>query len=384
MKGHLRRRGERSWAIVLDLGPDPVTGRRRQKWHTVQGTKRDAQRRLTELLKELQDGAYVEPSSETLGAYLARWLRDYAKPSLRQTTYESYESVARIHIVPAIGHLRLDRLKPTHLQQLYASRLAGGRADGREGGLSPRTVRYMHAIIREALKHAVKWGLLARNVADAVDPPRMARQELQAWSPADAQRFLAATQDDRLYPLYLMAITTGMRRGELLGLRWQDVDLDAGTLTIRHTLVHTNAGLVSQEPKTDRSRRSMPIPQAAVEALRRHRITQGQERWFAGDAYRQTDLVFTNPAGGPIEPRNLSRQFAARIRRAGVPRIRLHDLRHTHATGLLARGVHPKIVAERLGHSQIRVTMDTYSHVLPTMQREAADQAEAAFVPRRK
>lgn len=227
MKGHLVHRGKdpKTWSLVIELGRDPQTGKRRQKWISFKGTKREAQAALTDLLKELNEGTFVEPSKETVGQYLDRWLRDYAKPSLRQTTYESYESVIRVHVTPAIGHIPLAKLKPVHLQQLYAARLADGRADGRPGGLSATTVRYIHAVIKEALKHAVKWGLLARNVADAVDPPRISRREQQAWSPEEAQRFLAAVREDRLYPLYLMAITTGMRRGELLGLRWQDVDL---------------------------------------------------------------------------------------------------------------------------------------------------------------
>lgn len=381
MKGHIRRRGERSWAIVLDLGPDPETGKRRQKWHSVKGTKKQAEARLTDLLKELKDGAYIEPSKETVAEFFVRWKRDYATPNLRQTTYESYESLIDKHIVPALGHIRLDRLKTTHLQQLYAAKLKdGSRADGRPGGLSVTTVRYMHAIIREALTHAVKWGLVTRNVADAADPPPEIRTEAQVWSPEQTRVFLDSVREDRLYALYLLALTTGMRRGELLGLRWQDVDFDGAAIMVRQSLVHTREGLKIAEPKTPKSRRAVAISPLVVDALRRHRTRQTQERrWFAGEEYSETELVFTNPGGGPIQPRNLARQFERRTAAAGLPRIRLHDMRHTHVTMLLSRGLGHNVAGERVGHSRASTTLDVYGHVLPALSREAAQHAEDAI-----
>lgn len=292
----------------------------------------------------------------------------------------SYETIVRRHIVPALGKLPLQKLQPMHLQSLYSQKLQGGRADGKPGGLSPRTVRYIHSVIFEALKHAVKWQIVPRNVAEAVEPPRPARQEMQVLTEDQVRKFLATVQDDRFYAAYLLAITTGMRRGEILGLRWQDVDLKQGVVSINQILVRTSShGLVFQAPKTDRSRRTIAISPTVVQALRQQKKRQAEEKLIFGPDYTDTGLVFTMPEGHCVEPRNLTRQFELRLKKAGLPRVRFHDLRHTHATLLLQKEVHPKVVAERLGHSNINITLDTYSHVIPGMQREAARKIDEAL-----
>lgn len=371
VKGHVRRRGK-SWAVVIELERDPLTGKRRQKWYSVRGTKKDAERRLAELLHQVAIGEYVEPTKLTVGEFLQRWLRDYAQGAVRWTTLDSYRWLTEKHILPALGHIPLSHLKPLDLQQFYAQKLAGGRLDGR-GGLAPRSVQYMHGLLREALGSAVKWQLLARNPAEAVDPPRRERAEMQVLDVGDVQAFLEAARGTRYYALWVLDVTTGLRRGEMLGLRWQDIDLEAGTLAVRQTLVCVRGKvLIQPRAKTQASLRVVSLPEAAVEALRTHRAQQEDERRFARD-YQDNDLVFCTPEGRPVDPNNLAkRYFKPLLRQAGLPDIRIQDLRHTHATMLLGAGVNLKLVSDRLGHTTTRMTADIYSHVLPRMRDEVA------------
>lgn len=372
MKGHIRRRGDRSWAIVIELDRDPLTGKRRQKWHTVNGTKRDAERRLAELLHQMATGEYIEPTKLTVGEFLRRWLQDYAQGAVRRTTLDSYRWLIEKHISPALGHIPLSHLKPLDLQRFYAQKSATGRLDGR-GGLAPRSVQYMHGLLREALGSAVKWEVLSRNPAESVDPPRRERREMQVLDIGDVQAFLEAARGTRYYALWVVAVTTGLRRGEMLGLRWQDIDMEAGTLAIRQTLVCLRGRMIIQpRAKTDRSLRTVSLPDAAMEALRAHKAQQDDERRFARD-YQDNGLVFCSPEGRPVDPNNLTkRYFKPLLQQAGLPDIRIQDLRHTHATMLLGAGVNLKLVSDRLGHTTTRMTADIYSHVLPRMRDEVA------------
>jgi integrase len=269
-------------------------------------------------------------------------------------------------VEPTLGRLALMKLDRRHLQSLYAAKL-------REG-LSPTTVRHLHTVIRRALADAVRWGLVTRNVADIVTAPRRARTEIRPLSLDQARAVLAAAEEDRLGALCVVALTSGMREGELLGLRWRDVDLGAGVVAVRSTLYRADGGLHLGEPKTARSRRSVHLTGEAVAALRRHRERQVAERLRLGPAWEDNDLVFASEVGRPVERQNmLRRSFHPLLRRAGVPRVRFHDLRHSTATLLLGMGVHPKIVSEILGHATVAITLDTYSHVTPAMHRGAAE-----------
>jgi integrase len=309
--------------------------------------------------------------------FVTRWLRDYAKPAVRETTYLSYAELLHNHVLPTLGAVALDELRPADLQELYALLLISGRADG-NGGLSPRTVRYIHSIVREALGHAVKWRLLRTNPALDADPPRQNHKPVSAWTPKDASAFLAALRGDRLYPLYLLALTTGMRRGELLGLRWQDVDLEYGHISIRQARVRVGGKAMDSETKTGRVR-LVAIGEAVCQALEAHRDRQRAEEAVHGHS---PGYVFTTSRGTPYSPRNVSRHFENCVPKLGLPRIRFHDLRHTLATMMLAAGQHPKVVAEMLGHSQVRITLETYTHVLPSIQRGAAEKAEELLLQR--
>jgi len=369
MKGHIRKRGKGSWAIILDLGQDNE-GKRRQKWHSVKGTKKDAERELTKLLHTLDSGSYIEPSKLTVSRYLKIWLSDYAAHQVTPKTLERYTGIINDHIGPAIGRHALGKLKPLHIQDLYSRALRDGRLDGK-GGLSPRTVLHMHRILHKALDQAMKWQMLTHNPSDAVQPPKPKHKEMAALDESQVAELLEHFRDSRLYLPVLIAVTTGLRRGEVLAIKWQNVDLGTSRLFVRASLEQTKEALRFKKPKTRKSERTVILPAFTVEALQAHRKAQAEYRLKLGPDYQDFDLVCPREDGSPWPPDSLSTLFAARIKKAPVPKIRLHDLRHTHATQLLKQGVHPKIVSERLGHSNISITLDTYSHVLPGMQEDA-------------
>jgi integrase len=381
MKGTIwKRQGKRgvAYTVRVDMGLDPVTGERRQRGETFR-TRKEAEARLAEWIAEIGRGTAVDGSKMTVGEYLDYWLTVYGKTNLRPTTYRSYEQLIRVHIRPALGSVPLQKLTPAQLQAFYSLKLTEGRQDGKAGGLAPRSVRYLHAIIREALHQAVKWQMVGRNVADATEPPRAVRPQVRAWDQDQVLRFLVVAEDEHYGPVWLLALMTGLRRGELLGLRWEDVDLGRGVLHVRRSLVELGSKLVIQEPKTRSGRRVVALGASCVTALKAHRAHQNEQRLSLGAAWRDDGLVFTTADGGAIAPRNLIRRFKELTTQAALPAIRFHDARHTHATLLLKQGQHAKIVSERLGHANIAITLDTYSHVLPNMQRDAADDLDAAL-----
>ena len=377
MKGHIRKRGKDSWSIVLDLGRD-ANGKRRQKWHTVRGTKRDAHRELARLLTEINTGCYVEPSRVRLSEYLERWLRDYAWPRVSPKTLERYTDICRKNIGPAIGGYELSKLKPLVIQSFYTEALTNGRKDGK-GGLSEQTVLHFHRVLHKALAQAVRWQLLARNPADAVDPPVASRREMQVLDDTGVAELLDVLSGTRLLMPTVMAVTTGMRRGEVLALRWLDVDLDKCVAIVARSLEQTRDGLRFKEPKTGRSSRSVALMAYTVEVLWRQKAELAAHRLALGGAYEDHGLVCARPDGRPWPPNTFSTAFAAAMRSSGLSVMRFHDLRHTHATLLLKQGVHPKVVSERLGHSKVGITLDTYSHVLPGMQEEAVSRLDTAL-----
>jgi integrase len=378
MRGSVFKRG-RSWTAQVFLGRDAVTGKKRyRQWGGVP-TRRAAEQALTHQLELLRMGDYADAGRTTVADFLDRWLESVGT-RVRPTTAASYRDMLEGHVVPRIGNVRLDQLKPMALSSLYTDLLAGGRRSG-TGGLSPRTVQYIHRIVSNALSDAVRWNLLAWNPASRVDAPRVEMKEMRTWSAADVRRFLAGVADDRLFALWLLLCTTGMRRGEALGLGWRDIDFAAGNVAVRRQLVEINYELRYSEPKTARGRRSVALDPYTVGALREHRDRQRKERADLG-AFDPAELVFTKLDGTPLQPQNVSQAFGNIIPRDGLPTIRLHDLRHTAASLMLAAGIHPKIVSERLGHAGIQITLDRYSHVTAGLQTEAANVlARAVFEP---
>ena len=326
-------------------------------------TRAQAAERLKEAQAAVVQGLPLPGERLTVAEFLARWLAA-VRPTVRETTYTGYEVEVRLHILPALGSIRLVRLSPADLQAFYADRLATG--------LSPRTVQLQHRILFMALQKAVRWSLVARNVAGLVDAPRVPRQAVRSFSVEQAKAFLGAIRGDRLEALYVVTLATGLRRGEVLALAWDDVDLEHGTLAVRHTLSKVAGGWRLLEPKTPGSRRVIKLPAFVVGALREHRVRQLEERLRLGATWLVTGFVFTTPVGTAIDGDNLLGAFQRLLERAGLPRQRFHDLRHSAATLMLALGVQPKVVAEMLGHSRVGVTLDIYSHVLPHLQDEAA------------
>jgi integrase len=374
MRGHIRQRSKGSWTIIVDAGRDPATGKRKQRWCTIRGAKRDAERTLREMLTALEKGTYVQPNRLTLGEWLIQWQEGYVAMNTTPRTQESYRSIIHRHLIPALGTVQLHQLRPQHLLDYYAKSLAMGRVD-RKGGLSARSVLYHHRILSEALGHAVKMDLLSRNVAKLVTPPRPARAKLAVLAADDVTRLLEAMSDSPYYVFYSTLLYTGLRRGELLALKWRNVDLDLACLRVEETGYKLGKGeYVIKEAKTPHSRRSVALSPSLALLLRRHRSDQEELLASLGARLSEEAFVFARPDGKPLDPSHVTRTFAKLVRQAGLPHIRLHDLRHTHATLMLAAGIHPKIVSERLGHASIGITLDTYSHVLPGLQEAAAER----------
>ncbi len=356
----------------MDLDRDPVTGKRQQKWYTVQGNRKTAERFLADLISDLERGTYIEPSDMNIAEYLEYWLQTYAKSSVSERTFIGYEANVRRHIIPYIGRRPLSDLKPVHVQELYSRLLASG--------LSPKTVHYIHTILHQALKHAVKWELIVRNVTEATEPPKVPRYKIQVLDAQQAARLLHDLRDARLYMPVLLALTTGMRRGEILGLTWPDIDFPHSTIHISRTTLGVKGGApVWGPPKTDDGRRTVALPAMTVEALQEHQRGQAILRHVHGADYQSHDLVICLENGRAWDLSNFSNEFRRTMDDLGFKGVRFHDLRHTHATLLLTAGTHPKIVSERLGHATVHMTLDTYSHVLPQMQKEAAGRIDDLF-----
>jgi integrase len=341
-----KRRSDGRWCAGINLGWK--NGKRHRKWFY--GATRDAvQRQLTTSLRAHHQGFNVAPERQTVAQFLQRWLTDCVAPSTRPRTLDSYSDTVRLHLIPTIGKVPLGKLTPQHVQAMMNAKLAD---------FSPRSVQYTHSVLSRALNRAVKWDLVPRNVCTLVSPPRVPRHQVEPLSPDDARRLLDAVKDTQHEALYSVAMALGLRKGEALGLRWQDVDLDAATLSVCHQL-QARRGKHLTEPKSDRSRRTLPLPEFAVKALRAHRARQLQARLIAGSRWQDTGHVFTTSIGTPMDGSRVSKHFRTALAKAGLPRKRFHDLRHTAASLLLVQGVHPRVVMETLGHSQIGVTMNT-------------------------
>lgn len=383
--------------VRVYLGRDSHTGTRDYHNHTVHGTKKDAQKYLNAKLREIDLGTYIEPTKMSVNEYLDQWLEAAARPRVREATHVWYRDLLKRHVRPSIGNARLSAVSSLDIQTIYAKM--------QQLGLSARTIRCVHVVLSSALKQAIKWRMLIHNPSDSVEIPRVSRREMTALSPEETSRFLSAAADDKWAVLFNLAVTTGMRPEEYLGLQWKDVDLQSGILTVQRvlkwrskkSLENATAGdsrdsassLAARveprvdswyftEPKTARSRRSIPFPASVVRALISHKAKQARHRLKAGSSYQDNDLVFATSEGTPLMRRNLDRRhFKPILTKANLKQsFRLYDLRHTCATLLLALNENPKVVSERLGHASISITLDTYSHVLPSMQKAASDKLE--------
>jgi len=371
MRGSISKRGD-SYRIKVSLGKDAVSGKYQAHYETLRGSKPEADKRLRELLYQLDKGTFVKPGKATVYEYLNAWLNDYVKPNLSPRTHELYSYICDKHLIPALGNVVLVDLKPQHLQRLYA--------DKQDSGLSNRTVQLIHVTIHKALKCAVKTGLLNRNVAEAVDAPKIQRHQMKVMSEADMQKFLEEAKKGPYYALFYTCLFTGMRRSELLALRWNDIDLILCQLSVTRSLQYVGkAGsekhITFKEPKTRKGKRLIALTPSNAIVLREHYEKENAQRLALGyPGLTGNDLVFSHYDGTPMLPNSFTHAWIKTTRRCGLNGVRLHDARHTHASLLLKQGVHPKIVQERLGHGSIQITLDTYSHVAPGLQQAAAEK----------
>ncbi|HZT64652.1 MAG TPA: site-specific integrase [Acidimicrobiales bacterium] len=371
-EGMIRKRDDGRWEARVDLGWIEGKRVRRSFYGT---TRAEVAEKLRKALELTHGQAPLPDAKIRVGQFLDRWLDEVIKPTRQRATWIGYEVNVRRHIKPTLGHVRLAQLTAAHVQELV-----NAKADQ---GLSPRTVQYIHATLRAALSVAVKWGLVVRNVAVPVNIATVDREPVRPFSATEAHQVLAAAADHRLSAFFTVAMALGLRPSEALGLTWDDVDLDGGVVYIRKALERRRAtDFKFKAPKSRKSRRIIPLPEVCVQALVQHRRRQSAERLAAGQGWHDHDLVFTTRFGGPLDRTQVSRQFTRLLRRAGVPHRRLYDCRHTAASLLLAQGVAPRVVMETLGHSSYALTMETYTHVLPDVMRDAAHAMDRALIPK--
>lgn len=368
MKGHIRKRG-RKWCFVLDIGPDPITGRRRQKWFSGYDTKRACERAMAEKITEIHRGDYIEPAQIPLRELLLDWLEQEVRPETSISTFVTYSGIVNNHIIPSIGGTKLNQLKPIHFQKLYTLK--------HQAGLAASTIRLIHNVCRRAMGWAVRMGMLHRNPVEQARPPKLVRKEMKFWTAEQVQRFLESAEDSPYYTAFYTAIFTGMRMGELRALKWSDVNWEGNRISIRRRVQFKRGETVIQSgTKTSKNGRVIAVSESVIAHLKKHRLNQLKQRLQSGNG---SDWIFQSTTGDILPDITLYKAFVRLTKKAGLPQIRFHDLRHTHATLLLQQGVHPKIVSERLGHSTVSITLDTYSHVIPTMQKEAAEMFDALF-----
>jgi integrase len=359
-EGSIYQRSDGRWAASLTL-----EGRKRKTFYGK--SRKEVQEKLRVALNEQKQGTLATGPRQTVKQFLEYWLEDVHRSTVKPSTYLTYRTILDNHIFPALGHIQMQKVTQAQVQSLYTRKL--------KEGLSAKTIRSIHGILHKAFDDAVRWERLSRNVCDTVSLPKVTQHEIQPLTLEQAQKLLEAAKGHRLEGLLTVALATGMRRGEILALKWQDVNLEGKSLYVRHTVNRlTGLGYVETEPKTSKGARQVVLPEFLVDVFKQQRVCQNEARLKAGSTWQDRDLVFCNKYGGYLEPTKLLKKFRTLLVEASLPSIRFHDLRHSAATILLAMNVHPKVVQERLGHSRISMTMDIYSHVLPSMQQEAVDK----------
>ena len=371
-EGSIYKRKDGRWVAVANLGYQ--NGKLKRKSYYGESRK-EVSDKLTAALSDLKKGIPIITDRQTLAEFLWSWLSDVAKPSVRPKTFKTYSYLVRIHIEPSLGNRNLVKLGPQDIQRFLN--------DKGQSGLSPKTVRHIHATLRSALNVAMKWGLVSRNVATLVATPRLQKKEVRTFTPEEARTFLEVIRGDRLEALFSITLALGLRQGEVLGLRWQDIDFDSRTLRVSVALQRIDKEFQLVEPKTERSRRTLPLTETIYSTLRAHRSRQLEEKLAAGPYWPENGLVFTTRIGTPLEPRNVVRKYKALLKKAELPLYRFHDLRHACASFLIAQGVPARTVMEILGHSQISLTMNTYAHVMPAMKQDAVDLMDAILTGRK-
>lgn len=378
MKGHIIERSPGKWAIVLDV---PNEGKRRRKWHTFHGTKRQAETECARLIAELAGGNYVEPAKTTLQEYFVQWLK-HEKANVSPKTLQRYEELLLKNVAPIIGGITLNKLSAANIDLAWGKLLESGRRDGK-GGLSPRTVHHCRRVMLTAMDQAVKWDLLKRNPVALTRPPKVERKQMEAYSAPQTATLLDDLRQSRVFIPVLLAALCGMRRGEIIALRWKDIDLAGAVIAVTRSAEQVGTEVRYKETKSGKAR-TVALSSTVLEELKRHRLAQAEEQLKLGMRPGDNSFVVAQIDGVPLKPVSLTHEWTRLLAKTSLPRIRFHDLRHSHATQLLAAGVHPKIASERLGHSTIGITLDLYSHVMPGMQANAAEQVDAAIKAAKK
>jgi integrase len=367
-RGIIKKRGANSWLVGLCLGAD-ASGKRLDHFKTIRGSKREAEQYLAKIIREVELGTFIEAPAVTLNEYFDRWLETVSKLRTSERTSYGHECLLRRYFRESLGYKKLEKLHTMDIQKVYGEMLARG--------LSPQTVKHAHSVLNCALKQAVRWNLLSRNPAELVELPKVSRKERRVLCAEEAQRFIAASEEITHGLVFEFALLTGMRPEEYLALKWADVDFERCTAQVRRALIRIKKEWSFKEPKTSRSRRTVVLPVPLMRKLVAHKRRQSEQRLLVGSEWQAHDLVFCSEFGTPLSIPNLTyRYFRPILQKAGLPRIRLYDLRHSCATLLLIAEENPKVVSERLGHSTIVLTLDTYSHVLPTMQERATARLE--------
>ncbi|UOQ43777.1 tyrosine-type recombinase/integrase [Halobacillus salinarum] len=368
MKGSVKKDGS-TWYYVVSLGKKP-NGRLNQKKKRGFKTKREATQALNEVIAQYNKGLYIEPSKMLYKEFLTLWLDD-KKMNVQTSTFESYRLLVDVHISPFLGHIGLSKLNPMMINNFYSFL-------SNEKGLSGTTIQRIHTLVKDSLKKTVEWELLIKNPTENIKRPKASKNEVTVWTIDQVHKFLNVAESDPLFMAFHLAIATGMRQGEILGVRWTDLDWDKKLIMIRQTLSHDGKELKSGA-KSKSGKRTITLPDETIHLLKKHKGKMDNSRSLIEDIYNDHNLIVCTELGSPINPSNLTRTFKRLTDKANLNKIRFHDLRHTHATILLLQNVNPKVVSERLGHSDVRLTLDTYSHLLPNMQREAADKIHEAL-----
>jgi integrase len=367
MRGHIRKRARDTYSIILSLGIDPISGKRKQKWVTVKGTKKDADRELNRLINDFENGGIADSKSVTVQEWSTRWLAQVVSRNCRQRTVDSYESICRIHIAPVLGSMQLNKVRPIHVLSVLES--------SRKRGVSENTILHVYSTLRKLFGDAKRLNMISANSVERVTPPKIERKELDIPSPSDLSEILETAEKSKYAAVIRFLAFTGTRRGEALGLKWKHVNTDARTVSVVETLQRVvGSGLHSVPTKSRFGRRVINVDETTNRLLIHLRASQIERYLISGTPLDDDDFVFTNTVGDPLDPDHLSQGFKALVVKLGYPQFRLHDLRHAHAAGMISAGIHPVVIQRRLGHSSAAFTMDTYGHVSNELDRAAVDK----------
>jgi integrase len=370
MKGYIRKRGN-AWSFTVDIGRDARTGKRKQKSQSGFKTKKEAQAALAELVNDVEKGNYHEPEKRKFNDFVLEYMKKTYINRVKPSTYDTNERIIMTHIIPFFANVDINDIDQFLVHDFYNEKI--------KAGFSSHYIQDMHALIRLLLRVAYKWKILKEDIASMLEPPKLKKKEMNVWTIEQVNTFLKFTKHSRYHPIFFLAAYTGMRKGEILGLSWDDINFDERTISVNKTLYRVKSENYLQEPKTPSSIRRIYMDDDIIRVLKKQKVKQNLERLKFGGAYKEHNMVFAQETGEMVNPNAVNGLYGRFIKQAGLPHIRFHDLRHTHATILLQMGINPKVVAERLGHASVRTTLDVYSHVTSTMKKDLSKQFTSAM-----